>query len=186
MNAFRFIQSDAKPRTPKPSFGVRTACLRFHRGLHKVPRMSRGAACCNNLSTSSILVSQRHRGRASKLTPPGHAKELTHREQSGSKQPHSKMTQPVGRAEDSRSVGVLLWDRPGGGLTNLEWAFQIRRSFYFSKVGEGEGAFLALVNAFRFIQSDAKPRTPKSSLGVRTACLRFHRGLQSSLACREG
>ena len=50
-------------------------------------------------------------------------------------------TVAVGRAEDSRSVGVLLWDRPGGGLTNLEWAFQIRRSFCFSKVGGEEGLF---------------------------------------------
>ena len=129
-------------RTPKPSFGVRTACLRFHQGPHNplpcrkgqlaaptlppppslfrndikveqaslllpshppqsgsklcalqnrhlecgrlasafikvrtTPSLRKGAACCPNPSTSPILVSQRHQGRASKLTPPIHAKE---------------------------------------------------------------------------------------------------------------
>ena len=157
---------------------MRTACLRFRLKPHNSLARRKGQLAAPTLSRPPSIIRYRPVVEQASFAPPSHAKELTHLPQSGSKR-HALQNRLLecGRlASAFVSNNVTPSDVEKGSL--LPQPFHVPPALIRSDIVVVEQAsFDSSQSRQRTHPSPPKrqqaARTPKSSLGVRTACLRF-------------
>ena len=176
--------------TPKTSLGVRTTCLRFHQGPHHSFPCRKGQLAAPTFQRPPFIDSLLPRGRASKLHS-SRSRQRTY----PSPPKRQQATRTPKTSLGVRTACLRFHQGPHHSFPCRKGqlaapTFQ-RPPFIDSLLPRGRASKLySSRSRQRTYPSPPKrqqaTRTPKTSLGVRTACLRFHQGPHHSFPCRKG